>query len=921
VIEYVDKQEEMDLRVGMWPSDKGDYTHFELHPSLINGLCAALIPYPDHNQSPRNTYQSAMGKQAVGIPGLNFPMRMDAISHILLTPQKPLVTTRMDEILHTSEAPTGVNAIVCIMCWTGFNQEDSLIINREALQRGLFRTIKFQTHKDEERTNGADAEKFENPQLDQSCVGMRVGCYDKLQTNGLPTVGTCLNTGDAIIGKTITTTEIGEGARRAIKRDRSVMLKHAENTYVDAVMKSRNRDGTLLVKVRTRTTRVPVVGDKLSSRHGQKGVIGIVLDACDMPFTEEGVVPDIIVNPHAIPSRMTIGQLMEGLMGKLCAVSGCQGDATPFRGVSIDEISRELSKHGLDALGNEVMHNGMTGDRLPAKIFIGPTYYQRLKHMVHDKQHSRARGPVQILTRQPVEGRAREGGLRFGEMERDCFDETHQILTDRGFCFLAQLEQRRAAGEVVLIAAFDPLADEIVYEPMLELVVNRARERTLVHMRSDAPSGGDVGGVSLAVTEGHVMYYRAGKRRSASDRAAGVEWQSSSGEATGYREGTAGDMRRAGPDAFFRMRTAPARGVRADQNEARAVAHSPAFWALLGYWLGDEPSREASARAGTPALVFAAESTENASWLEAALGRDGVQSLRQAAGGSAHSRTLVVSDACWCSRFRNHISYTHAGSEGLSLTLRALDLERVRAFLHGFVHCTHTAEATAMCVTVNTASLRDLVVHLALHAGYVPHFAAETDVLADTPDGALLVAKQSWRITLTDARSEEGAGRPVLSASNLRDVRTRCRTWCVVVPRGFVVTRRAFVHPDTGEITSASTPVVVHNCIISHGAANVLSERLFEQSDPFVATVCNQCGLLAQPVADKTLLRQKKPYCRVCKTHSTVQDVRMPYAFKLLLQELMAMNIAARLRLRTGHSETRVHEAASVRPRNIAIHD
>jgi DNA-directed RNA polymerase II subunit RPB2 len=878
-IEYVDKQEEMDLRVGIWPeASDANYTHFELHPSLINGLCAALIPYPDHNQSPRNTYQSAMGKQAVGIPGLNFPMRMDAVGHILISPQKPLVTTRIDEILHTGEAPTGINAIVCIMCWTGFNQEDSLIVNREALERGLFRTVKYQTYKDEERTNGADAEKFESPMEAGKCIGMRIGCYDKLQSNGFPAVGTRLASGDVIIGKTITTTEIGEGTRRAIKRDRSIMIKHADETAVDAIMKSKNRDGSMLAKVRTRSTRQPIIGDKLclsrneheilcdrgwvpiedvttddfaltldpetdrmgyervldthayncrdeymyeidaqqvslkttlghrmwvktrdarkfdfafakdivgkrvsykknceqgldasqvvyppipvpnkdkvgdwlfffgfwmgdgcvqkssgrvsiaqekpetrallvdvstrlglefcgehydgarncnltycktknpdlcafleplsvgalnkslpfwalrlsvthsrallagllasdghgnkgteyfaqpsrhccfftssvklrddvqtlvlncgfaanvslsslmpdgraivaneanwriavvekkchptvnrkqtrqtekimkytgsvhcitvrtgifyvrrkgigcwtgnSSRHGQKGVIGAILNAADMPVSAEGVVPDIIVNPHAIPSRMTIGQLMECLMGKLCAIHGQQGDATPFRGTSIEEISDRLEAYGYDRLGGETLYNGMTGEALPGKIFIGPTYYQRLKHMVLDKQHSRSRGPVQILTRQPVEGRAREGGLRFGEMERDC--------------------------------------------------------------------------------------------------------------------------------------------------------------------------------------------------------------------------------------------------------------------------------------------------------------------------------------------------------------------------------------------------------IISHGAANVLSERLFEQSDPFVATVCSKCGMLAQPVADKTLLRQKRPFCRACNDHTSVQDVRMPYAFKLLLQELMAMNIAARLRLKTGHNESPVPDLSNVsmQPRNLIM--
>ena len=412
VLEYVDKQEEIELKVGVYLADslqRNDYTHYELHPSHINGLCASLIVYPDHNQSPRNCYQSAMGKQAVSVYALNYPRRLDAVAHVLMNGQMPIVTTRIDDILHTSEAPTGCTAIVCIMCYSGFNQEDSLIVNKSALDRGLFRSVKYQTYKDEEKTNGSDTERFEIP-LHDECNGMQMGCYDKLGKDGFVAIGTQVHAGDVIVGKTITTTELGDGARRSVKRDRSTMIKHSDDAVVDAIMKSKNRDGSYLAKIRTRSSRTPMVGDKLSSRHGQKGVIGLVLPQSDMPFTAEGIVPDIIVNPHAIPSRMTVAQLIETLMGKLGCVKGAQGDGTPFRGASIAQIADELGAYGYDRLGEEVLYNGLNGEQLPCKVFIGPTYYQRLKHMVKDKHHSRSRGPVQILTRQPVEGRAREGG-------------------------------------------------------------------------------------------------------------------------------------------------------------------------------------------------------------------------------------------------------------------------------------------------------------------------------------------------------------------------------------------------------------------------------------------------------------------------------------------------------------------------------
>ncbi len=421
VIEYVDKQEEMTLRVSLWSTreDHSGATHAEPHPALICGICAGLIVFPDCNQSPRNTYQSAMCKQALGIHATNYPVRMDTVSHVLVSPQKPLVTTRIEDLVHASDAPSGVNIMVAIMLYTGYNQEDSVIVNLDALQRGLFRSVKYQTYKDEEKTNGADQERFENPNKTEDVSGKRVANYEKLDELGIVSVGTKISSGDAIIGKTITTTELGEGARRTVKRDRSVLAKN-EDCTVDAVLHSINRDGSKSVKVRTRKTRTPIVGDKVSSRMGQKGVIGAALPQCDMPFTADGMCPDIIVNTHAIPSRMTIGQLKEELLAILCAIHGEIGDGTMFRDSSIEYICECLENSGYDSKGTTHLYNGMTGEKYDAKIFLGPTYYQRLKHMVTDKIHARSRGPVQVLTRQPLEGRARDGGLRFGEMERDC---------------------------------------------------------------------------------------------------------------------------------------------------------------------------------------------------------------------------------------------------------------------------------------------------------------------------------------------------------------------------------------------------------------------------------------------------------------------------------------------------------------------
>jgi DNA-directed RNA polymerase subunit B len=425
IIEYLDPGEEDTLAYIATNEEEltPEHTHLELDPIGIMSIITSQLPMQEYNLSVRTTMACSMCKQAIGIYSANFNKRIDTRAYILYYPQIPLIYTRPYKTLKLDERAGGENLVVAVVSHEGFNMEDGLVINKAAVDRGLLRAVAYKAYETEERRYpGGQKDKFEIPAPTVS--GYREeAAYRYLDEDGIIMPGVAVSGGDVIIGKTSPPRFLEEvsafGIAEEKKRESSVTLKSEEEGVVDKVLLTQSPSGNKLVKIKIRDVKIPENGDKIASRHGQKGVIGLLLPQEDMPFTESGITPDLLLNPHAIPSRMTIGHMLEMLCGKAACLNGEFVDGTTFS-ENKEEMAREILKsYGFHSAGCEVLYSGTTGKRIEAEIFVGVVFYQRLHHLVSNKLHARSRGPIQLLTHQPTEGRVREGGLRFGEMERD----------------------------------------------------------------------------------------------------------------------------------------------------------------------------------------------------------------------------------------------------------------------------------------------------------------------------------------------------------------------------------------------------------------------------------------------------------------------------------------------------------------------
>jgi DNA-directed RNA polymerase beta subunit len=788
-IEYMDCDEINTAMIATFPSDldegiKGTalppcYTHCEIHPSLMNGILGANIPFSDHNQSPRNCYQCAMGKQALGIYASNFNKRIDTMGNILNYPQKSLVYTKLSKYTMAHKLPSGVNAIVAIMTHTGFNQEDSIMINQSALDRGLFTSTYYKALRDVCNKNHSTGEEeiFTNP---NDKTEKKPYCYDKLGENGFIPKNTYVTGNDVIVGKVMPKKTNGEISYQ----DSSLTMKTNDDGYIDMNYNGINSEGYKFCKVRIRKNRKPEIGDKCASCSAQKGTIGMTYKHQDMPYTKDGIVPDIIMNPHAIPSRMTIAQLMECIMGKAGCHIGAFGDSTPYNDCTVEDISAVLEMSGMERYGNEIMYNGRTGEQIRTEIFIGPTYYQRLKHMVSDKVH--------------------------------CLTEDHEILTDNGWKSITDINK---SDNVAILKD-----DKLVYEPPIEIYKYPDYKGYLYNISNTM--------IDLDVTIGHRMYVKHDN------------------------------------DKGFNL-------IEASQIQGKQIRYKKdSLWNDIDYQLIIPNNKPVNMEAW---LSFFGK------WMaHNGINKDNTLLINEFGNNDNNE---IMNYIKYLNKYKFPSWVWELSTNQCRCLVKSMVSVKNKDIKNNFdnMYCT-------LC-----ESLADDMTRLLIHAGW---------------SGIKSQYNKYWKITIIKNKNKPIVNNPDDKSNKESIYYYEGSVYCLSVSTEIFMVRRNGKSVWTGNSRGSNGPIVMltrqpsegrarsgglrlgemeRDCFIAHGTSNFLAERMLHVSDNYRIFICKKCGMHANVNTDKNIYS-----CKYCKNNTDIAQVRMPYAFKLLNQELYTMNIMMR---------------------------
>jgi len=800
-IEYMDCEEINNAMIATFPEDLNEgikgtalppfYTHCELHPSLMNGILGVNIPFSDHNQSPRNCYQCAMGKQALGVYMSNFNKRIDTMGNILNYPQKSLVYTKLSKYTMAHKLPSGVNAIVAIMTHTGFNQEDSIMVNQSALDRGLFTSTYYKAMRDVCNKNHSTGEEeiFTNP---INISSQKPYSYEKLNEDGFVSKNTYVNGNDVIVGKVMPKKANGV----ITYQDSSLTMKANDDGYIDMNYNGINSEGYKFCKVRVRKNRKPEIGDKCASCSAQKGTIGMIYRHQDMPFTKDGIVPDIIMNPHAIPSRMTIAQLMESIMGKACCHIGAFGDSTPYTDCSVEGITKVLEMSGMEKYGNEILYNGRTGEQIHTDIFIGPTYYQRLKHMVSDKIH--------------------------------CLTEDHEVLTSDGWKFINNIT---TDDKVAVLKE-----DKLVYENPSE-VHSYPNYSGIMYNISNSQ-------IDLNVTGEHKMYikYHNIINNNNTNNIYLLEKANNIiGECVRYKKDCIWDA----PDYQFMI------------PGSDKEINMEAWLHVLGNWIIKDCDEKIIYKFGTH------YNTE-------------------------HTQKII-----------DYLFSIYTDKTRLPEWVWKLSSKQVKILIKSMIATNMTTENykydNMFCTKYE--SLADDMMRLCIHAGW---------------SGIKSIYKENiWKITIIKHMNNPYVNNIKKEKKHKEQAYNYTgAVYCISVSTEVFMVRRNGKSVWTGNSRGSNGPIVMltrqpsegrarsgglrlgemeRDCFIAHGTSNFLSERMLHVSDNYRVFICKKCGMHANVNTEKSIYS-----CKYCKNNTDIAQVRMPYAFKLLNQELYTMNIMMR---------------------------